>query len=267
MRERAATLGAADDGDLPVGAAHDELADLANTLNEFLARVRTSASREKQMVSDAAHELRTPLAALRTQLELAHDDFGDAAALALQVRAAEVSVERLSSLATNLLELTRLEQEAEPATSTAHDLAEEFTTSVDRARLLGLTKSADVTFEVGTLDGTYGLSTQSFGRLTDNLLANAIAAIGTHGSVTAELAQDAGGLILTVTDDGPGMPESFVAHAFERFTRPDNSRTSATGGSGLGLALVKAIAESAGGAASVTNLQPGFRAQVTIPHV
>ena len=149
MRERAETLGAESrDGGLPVGAARDELAALATTLNDFIQRVRASASREKRMVSDAAHELRTPLAALRTQLELAHDDFGDADALAAQVTAAEASVGRLSSLATNLLELSRLESSESPRGSgSTSELVDELMGCIDRARMLGLAKQADVGFD------------------------------------------------------------------------------------------------------------------------
>jgi signal transduction histidine kinase len=269
MRRRAELLGAdAGDGDLPVGPARDELSALATTLNEFLARVRSSTMREKQMVSDAAHELRTPLAALKTQLELAHDDFGDAAALALQVRAAEASVSRLSSLAANLLELTRLEAHEGPrSVSSSEQLVSELMGSIDRARMLGLPKRADVGFTVVAGQGQqrYALDPQAFGRLADNLLANSISAIAKGGSVEATLREDYAGLVLEVTDDGPGVPEEFLAHAFERFSRPDSARSTTGGGSGLGLALVQAIAEDADGSAELENTRPGLRVTVTIP--
>ncbi len=269
MRRRAELLGAdAADGELPVGPARDELSALATTLNAFLARVRASTVREKQMVSDAAHELRTPLAALKTQLELAHDDFGDAAALALQVRAAEASVARLSSLAANLLELTRLESHEGPrAVSGGEQLVSELMGSIDRARMLGLPKRADVGFTVDAERGQqrYALDPQAFGRLADNLLANSISAIAEGGSVDATLREDDAGLIFEVTDDGPGVPEEFLDHAFERFSRPDTARTANGGGSGLGLALVQAIAEAADGLAKLENTRPGLRVTVAIP--
>ncbi|MFM9877816.1 MAG: sensor histidine kinase [Rhodoglobus sp.] len=269
MRERAETLGAqnSDDG-LPVGPAQDELAKLATTLNEFIRRVRSSAAREKRMVSDAAHELRTPLAALRTQLELAHDDFGDAEALAAQVTAAEASVAHLSSLATNLLELSRLESSERTAGSaTTRELVEQLMGSIDRARMLGLAKHADIGFELLDTDQQqhYALDPQGFGRIADNLLANAVAAIDPGGSVTATVQQTASGIVLQVSDSGHGMDETFLPRAFERFTRPDDSRSAATGGSGLGLALVKAIASAAGGTAAAENTHPGLTVSVSIP--
>ncbi|MBG6054595.1 signal transduction histidine kinase [Salinibacterium sp. CAN_S4] len=269
MRRRAEQLGeGATDTQLPVGRTQDELSELATTLNSFLSRVQAASAREKQMVSDAAHELRTPLAVLRTQLELAHNDFGDADALARQVRAAEVSVDRLASLASNLLELSRIEShEAAVSTATATALTDEFMGSVDRARMLALPKSVSVEFSLSPVDddAEYRIGAQAFGRLVDNLLTNAINAVPNAGTVNATLGQADGRLRLAVSDDGPGMPDDFVPVAFERFTRPDASRATSTGGSGLGLALVRALAREAGGEAMAENTHPGLRMTVSLP--
>ena len=132
---------------------------------------------------------------------------------------------------------------------------------------LGLAKQADVGFELRNTDRDkpYGVDPQSFGRIAENLLANAVAAIPLRGSVTATLEQTPSDLILTVADTGPGMDEEFIPRAFERFTRPDDSRTATTGGSGLGLALVRAIATAAGGTATLANSHPGLTVTVTLP--
>jgi two-component system, OmpR family, sensor kinase len=269
MRRQADRLGEdATDAQLPVGRTQDELAALATTLNRFLSRVQASSAREKQMASDAAHELRTPLAVLKTQLELAHNDFGDADALARHVAAAEVSVDRLASLASNLLELTRIEShEAAASISTATALIDEFTGSVDRARMLAITRSLAVEFTLAALDdrATYRIDAQAFGRLVDNLFSNAINAVDDAGAVMATLRQDKDRLLLTVSDDGPGMAEEFLPVAFERFTRPDASRATSTGGSGLGLALVRALATEAGGDVAAENTHPGLRIVVSLP--
>ncbi|NYF09077.1 signal transduction histidine kinase [Leifsonia sp. AK011] len=233
-----------------------------------LRPVQQARDREKQMVSDAAHELRTPLAALKTQLELAHDDFGNAEALASQVRAAETSVDRLGSLASNLLELTRLEGRPGAAPlSEVTTLVDEFTGSVDRARMLALANNVTVDFDVAAAPsaGRYRIDASAFGRVADNLFANAIAAVGRDGTVAATLAERGGSLVLAVADDGPGMPDEFLPHAFDRFTRADSSRTGATGGSGLGLALVRAIARDAGGDATARNTHPGLLVEVSFP--
>ncbi len=265
MRRQAEQLTA--DGQLPVPPTRDELSDLATTLNRFLAQVQASSEREKQMVSDAAHELRTPLAALKTQLELGHRDEGDAVALVRHLRAAETSVDRLASLAANLLELSRLESHESTTVSTAAGLIDEFSSSVDRARTLAVRSSVAIDFTVGVDDelASYAIGSQALGRLVDNLFSNALNALPAGGAVTAALAQSDGDLKLVVADDGPGMPDDFLPIAFERFTRPDASRTTATGGSGLGLALVHALALEAGGTASLENTHPGLRVTVALP--
>ncbi|MES2169962.1 MAG: HAMP domain-containing sensor histidine kinase, partial [Actinomycetota bacterium] len=271
MRLEAEKLESGDgSGRLPVGPAQDEIAALANTLNAFLDRVRRTTDRERQVLSDAAHELRTPLAALTTQLELAHDSFGDAEALAAQVLAAERSVTRLSALAANLLALSRLDAgELDLSTSTADRLVDEFMNGVDRARLVALSTDADVAYSLGVPEAgaAYRTSPTAFSRIIDNLTANALSAAGTRGRVTMSLQQHASQLILTVTDDGPGMPPDFLARAFDRFSRADDSRASSTGGSGLGLALVHALSSAAGGSVAIENLEPGFSVRVALPAV
>lgn len=270
MRQRAEELEQSDsDGLLPVSRARDELAELATTLNSLLARVRGSSAREKQMVSDAAHELRTPLAVLKTQLELAHRDHGDAAALGRQLAAAELSVDRLAALASNLLELSRLEAHDSNPVATAETLADEFTAGVDRARTLAVGTNTGIEFELVLPDplASYRMDAQAFGRLVDNLISNALNALDGRGAVTAALTQTEHGLVLRVADDGPGMPADFIPVAFDRFTRPDTSRGASTGGSGLGLALVRALARDAGGDASIANLKPGLAVTVALPKI
>ena len=274
MRQKAESLGVDSTAVLPVARAKDELSELATTLNAFLARVRASSAREKQVVSDAAHELRTPLSALKTQLELAHDDFDDANALAAQIVAAEKSVARLSSLASNLLELSRLTGQPVPTrSSSADELVSELMGSIDRARMIGLANSAEVGFTVSLVSSVssvnararFAISSENFGRLADNLLANSLAAIPEGGSVDAELTEEPQAIVLRITDTGPGMAEDFLPHAFDRFSRPDDSRTASTGGSGLGLALVHAIATAANGTVQLQNTASGLLATVSIP--
>jgi two-component system OmpR family sensor kinase len=278
MRKQADALGTTLDGELPVGGARDELAALATTLNELLARLRASAARAKPIISDAAPELRTPLASLTTQLELARDDAGDADALAVRLRGAEASAARLADLATNLLELNRLETERrESATSTSAQLTTELMGAIDRARMLGLPRSIDITFDVhgaGVGDEVeegaeqrYRLDPHSFGRVLDNLLVNAVNAVSVEGAIEVSLMHGPNGLDLTISDDGPGMPPDFLGKAFERFSRPDAGRSTSAGGSGLGLALVQAIVVAAGGSVELRNRTPGFTVEVHLPQM
>jgi two-component system OmpR family sensor kinase len=277
MRKKADQLSLDGTEMLPAGRVQDELTDLATTLNQFLTRVRESTVREKQVVSDAAHELRTPLAALTTQLELATDHFDDAPALAAQVVAAQKSVARLTSLTTNLLELSRLEAApGHPIFTPIDSLVTELMGCVDRARFIGQNPEVDISFAVhGDRDEVVvAVSAENFGRVVDNLVSNSISAIhrrppgeisGDRRAVTISLSTTASTAVLIVSDTGPGMDPGFMPHAFERFSRPDDSRTAATGGSGLGLALVQAIVSAARGTVTLTNTDSGLDVIVTFP--
>lgn len=253
---------------LPVGPAIDELSALATTLNEFIADVRRSVDRERQLVSDASHELRTPLAILMAQLELSHLASGDAVALEAEISSAQVSVGRLTSVATGLLELSQLEAHAPETESSWDDLAIELAAAVDRARMLATARNITIDFDVsaGSTAATYRITTGNFGRLITNLANNAISAVPDDGAVRLALRHSEAELLLSVVDSGPGMPDDFLPIAFDRFTRPDESRAKRNGGSGLGLAIVQAIVTAAQGTVTLSNAA-GFTVLVSLPSV
>ncbi|MCU1478163.1 MAG: sensor histidine kinase [Subtercola sp.] len=276
MRQTAETLSERPgDAELPVGPAHDELSALATTLNSFIRRMRNTAHRERQMVSDASHELRTPIAVMSTQLELAHTSFGDAAALEEEIIAAQASLSRLASLADNLLELSRLEAASETRqphyeSATAVELVTELMEAIDRARMLAGADHASIQFDasVTSQDQKYLLSAAAFGRVLDNLLVNAVNASGGAGEITVTLSQSATALNILVTDDGTGMPEEFLPHAFERFSQPEAARAPGHSGSGLGLALVHAVITRAEGTVTLVNRSPhGLDVSILIPNI
>jgi len=268
LREEAESLSTtASSAQLRVPAGRDEVSQLARTLNDFIARLRRGVDREKQIVSDASHELRTPLAVLQAQLELAHLNSGDAPALERDIRDASATAQRLSRLATNLLELSKLESEQAPPETDWAGLVGEITASVDRARIVREGHELEVVYRIDDDDpvGRYGISSTNMGQLLDNLITNAIAAMAGHGSVTVTLMRSGGGALLTVVDTGPGLPESFIPLAFDRFSRPDNSRSSSSGGSGLGLAIVHAIVERANGSVLLRNTGAGLAVEIRLP--
>jgi two-component system OmpR family sensor kinase len=155
LREEAESLSATgSSAQLRVPAGNDEVSRLARTLNVFIERLRRGVDREKQIVSDASHELRTPLAVLRAQLELAHLDSGDAAALERDIHDASVTAERLSRLATNLLELSKLESDQAPPETDWAGLVGEITASVDRARLMRAGDELEVIYRIDDDDTT-----------------------------------------------------------------------------------------------------------------
>jgi signal transduction histidine kinase len=221
------------------------------------------------MVADASHELRTPLAVLTTRLDLAERHVGDADALAEAVRQARSDVAALSRLTTQLLELSQLGSAAVGAQhATVGALISETMVAVDRARALA-GDEVHVDFEIGgAMDESARarLDPMAFGRIVDNLTTNALRATA-RGSVQVRLQQERDRLVLTVSDTGTGVPAEFLPRAFDRFTRADERRASGAEGSGLGLALVDALAHAGGGTVTLANRAHagGAVATVTLP--
>ncbi len=254
---------------LAVPDTGDELARLAVTLNELLERLGSSLARQQDLVADAGHELRTPLAVLRTELELAsrpgrsHEELIDA------VGYAALEVDRLSQLAEDLLFLARADGKGalvRPQTVELEDLLSGAMRSARTvAEPLGVSLRAKV-----TPDLVAELDPGAVRRAVDNLLSNAVEFVPAVGGIVSLTAgQDAGGtLVISVSDNGPGFPDDFLPHAFDRFRRADPARSHLHGqrGAGLGLAVVREVAEAHGGRASARNRpEGGAIVSLTIP--
>ncbi|KJL43774.1 sensor histidine kinase [Microbacterium trichothecenolyticum] len=267
LRRSAEELVAAPGTDLlPVGPAKDEISELASTLNELIGDLRTSAERERQIVSDASHEFRTPLAIIQTRLELAQRQATSLADMKADVTAAQKTVARLSSLATSMLELSRIDSQAEPGRASIAELAAELADAADRGRhrAAGLGIRIDYTAETHDDDAIAFVSEPDFGRVCDNLVGNALDAVGEEGTIEMRLVQEAGSIRLSVSDDGGGMDPAYVPHAFDRFSRESTART--RGGAGLGLSIVAGIASVSGGTATLDNVPGvGLRVDVAFP--
>lgn len=250
-------------GSLPERGAN-ELADLAATLNGLIDDLRRSAEHERRVTADAAHELRTPLAVLAAQVELAerHPATADLPAI-------RTSVDRLVQLTDALLALSRMDDaHSEPPPSTPiRELVTEAMHAVDRARVLAA-EEVLIDLELGDdLDeaGSAAIDATGFGRVLTNLLANSVAA-GPASRIIVRLDRVGDVLRIDVEDDGAGLPADFLPFAFDRFARPERSRSSGSGGAGLGLALVRRLAERSGGSADLRNREPrGAVASVHIP--
>jgi signal transduction histidine kinase len=242
---------------LPVGPAQDEIAELASTLNELIGQLRTSAERERQVVSDASHEFRTPLAIMRTQLELAQAEASSIEQMRADVTAVQVTLARLITLATSLLELSRIDAQATPGTAGVDQLAVELANAADRGRQR--VGGRDIRVEYVPLVSAddkrqVAVAAPDFGRVCDNLVSNSLTALGQAGVIELVLDSSDDGLVLSISDDAGGMDPAFVDHAFDRFSRPDSARTGS--GAGLGLAIVDGIATVAGGTVRLVN-RPG----------
>lgn len=253
---------------LPVDPAQDEISDLARTLNELIGQLRASADRERQIVSDASHEFRTPLAILRTQLELAQTEASSLEQMQEDVAAAQRTLARLITLSTSMLELSRIDAQASPGHSTLAELAAELADAVDRGRQRVAGRDISIEFDEEVAEGDprlVAVAVSDFGRVCDNLVNNALAALGERGLVELAIRVE-NGLVLTVTDDGGGMSEAFVPHAFDRFSRGETAHPGS--GAGLGLAIVNAIATVSGGIVRLHN-RPGvgLTVEVDLPFV
>jgi signal transduction histidine kinase len=254
MRSRAASITADEPGSrLPVPATGDELERLGETLNSLLARLEAALERERAFVADAAHEFRTPLALLRTELELALRHGETAEELRQSIRASSEESERLAQLAEDLLLFARADSGELPLRLERVDvdslLASVATRFEWRAAESG--REVQTSTTAGTwVDGDRLRLEQALGNLVDNALR--------HGEGTVRLdavSEPDGRIALRVRDEGQGFPSEFLPHAFERFSRASTGRGGS--GAGLGLAIVQTIALAHGGVAVAANGKDG----------
>jgi heavy metal sensor kinase len=253
MRRDAAEISAETPGDrLPVPPTGDEIQRLGTTLNEMLERLEAALERERDFVADAGHELRTPLALLRTELELAGRHSSSPSELREAVRWSSEEVERLAQLADGLLLIARADRGRLPLQLDDFDAADVLSTVATRfewrAQDVGRPLLVDAAGPLQVHADRIRVE-QALGNLVDNALRYGA------GQVRLSAAQRDGSVELHVTDEGDGFPPEFLAQAFERFTRADLARS--RGGSGLGLSIVRVIAEAHGGVAQAVNLKAG----------
>lgn len=262
IRRRAGEVTLARSGErLPLPAADDEIRRLAETLNAMLQRIEDSLERERDFVADAAHELRTPLAVLRTELELAERPGREADEMRAALRSAIEETERLSRLAEDLLVIARSDEGRLPIKPEPTPVGPLLERVRDRFARRGI--PADRKIAVEAADGLLAdLDPQRIEQALANLTDNALR----HGAGVVRLSAEAGdgSVVFAVADDGAGFPAGFADRAFERFSRADDARTG--GGAGLGLAIVQAIARAHGGEAAIeTPAGGGAVVWLTIP--
>jgi signal transduction histidine kinase len=230
---------------VPEPAARDEIARLAVTTNDTLAALEQSAERQRRFIADAAHELRSPIASLRTQLEVAQAHPG-----LLELDGLLGDTVRLEHLAADLLLLARLDAGEQPR--------------ADRIELTGLVQEelahrAGDRLPVGSGLGVDELavtgSRTQLARVLGNLVDNAQRHAATTVRVTLERRGDRA--VLAVADDGPGVPEPDRERIFQRFVRLDDARSRDEGGAGLGLAIVRDVVGRHGGTIRVEPADSG----------
>lgn len=225
---------------IPTRSSADELDALAESLNAMLARLETSADSQRRLVADIAHELRSPLTALVTQLEvdITHPDTANWPATAAE---SLDEGRRLQALVDNLLLLARLDANESPVVTDLVDLDELVHDTVRRVE-----RGHDITIDrTNVAAGVVRGDPDQLQRCIQNVVDNALRYADAR--VAIALAEHDDVVELSVTDDGPGIPEAARARVFERFYRVDNARDRDSGGSGIGLSIVNELVEMHGG--------------------
>jgi signal transduction histidine kinase len=246
---------------VPEPPTSDEIARLARTMNAMLGRLADAVDRQRRFVADAAHELRSPLARMRAELEVdaAHPEIADPPATAAGVLTETLSLQRLVD---DLLLLARSD-------AGAVDLRRRETVDLDEVvqrRLAAFLAAGERRVEVGALtpvqvDGDPDQLQRAVGNLLDNAVRHA------RDRILVTLREEPGGWAeFAVVDDGPGVPPAEHDRVFERFTRLDEARSARDGGAGLGLAIARDIAERHGGTLTLDeDASPGARFVLRLP--
>jgi signal transduction histidine kinase len=239
-----------------VPPARDEIQALALTLNDMLGRLAAGRARQRTFVADAAHELRSPLASMRTQLEVAQH-LGEAGRLPADPLP---EVDRLSALVEDLLLLARADADAPlPARVDRVEVAALLTAiaeSYAEARVAVRTDRLDPAASVTA-------SVDELRRAVTNLVDNAVR--HARSAVTLSVAADGSDVLIAVADDGPGIAPADRERVFDRFTRLDDARDRDAGGTGLGLPIVRELVRRAGGSVGFGTEPNVSRAEIRLP--
>jgi two-component system OmpR family sensor kinase len=257
MRREVAALSERDEAPgVQVPRTRDEIAALARTMNQLLGRLQRALARQRALVADASHELRTPFAVLRGELELAGRPGRSRTELAAAVARASDEVARLARITEQLLFLARSDEDRIQPRLEPTNIRALLTRSAEHAA--SRASSAGVWCQVeAPAELAADLDPDRIREAIDNLVDNALrfAPAGTPIVISARVVS--ADLVIEVSDSGPGFQPEFLQHVFERFARPDAGRARSDGGAGLGLAIVSAIAHAHGGRATARNRSGG----------
>jgi len=246
-----------------VAEAESELGQLAAVLNSTFARLESAFAQQKQFASDAAHELRTPVAVILTQTQTALNRERDAASYKETLEACQRAAQRMRKLISALLELARLDAGQTKLKLDPFDFSKTVDECIELIRPIADEHNIKITSRLEPLE-----ITGDAGRLAQvvtNLLTNAIKYNKPGGDARVKLESQNGLAVLSVADTGNGIFAEDLPHVFKRFYRGDKSRTGANS-SGLGLAICKAIVEAHGGTIEVSSTEDvGTTFRVKLP--
>ena len=237
-------------------SGRDEIAQIGEEFNSLTDRLQTTETLRRRFVSDASHELKTPLAAIRLLTDsILQTDQMDMETVRDFVTDIGSEAERLSRITEDLLRLTRLDSDLLDAPETV-EVAPVLEQVMRMMSLLAQEKGTELTYRMEEncrVSATKGEVHQVIYNLTDN----AVKYSGKNGKVRVELRHEDHDVVLTVVDNGPGIPEEDLPKVFERFYRVDKARSRAAGGTGLGLSIVQDTVKKRGGTVSAANRSNG----------
>ncbi len=241
----------------------DRLHIASNERQQTLLDLKASEARTRRFVADASHELRTPVAATAAYAELFERGARDRPAdLERAMAGIRNETSRMTILIDDLLRLTRLDEPQGSAVETV-DFTEVVLESIEAARMIAPERTVQP-----LIHGEVRLSGNraQLRQIVENLIANVRTHTPTETTCVVELRQTPSTILLVVSDNGPGVPDDQIGRLFDRFFRVDPARSRITGGSGLGLSIVRAIVDAHGGAIRADNQQPrGLRIAIEIP--
>lgn len=243
---------------------NDELSMLGNEFNDLTERLYTSEQKRSRFVSDASHELKTPLASIKLLSDSILQNDMDIDTIREFVSDIGAEAERLNRMTAKLLSLTKIDGEIQPECEIIY-----MTPTINRVvrMLSSIAQVNDISFRL-SLDGDCPVLVQEddLYQIVFNLMENGIKYNTPGGTLTVSLLHEDDNAILQVSDTGVGIPEDAIGHIFERFYRVDKARSRATGGSGLGLAIVRAIVNRNRGEIEVESVRgEGTTFRVTFP--
>jgi len=261
---------------LPAGShsSHDDIEllagsfdHLAKKLESHITELRRMERDQRQFIANASHELRTPVAVIRANAETLLDGAIEDKVMGPKLlQALNRNAERLALILSDLLNLARLDAKQTHLNMTELQLTDYVTHTVETLEILAEKRSISITIDLDE-SSTLKADPHALQQILLNLTENAIKyAAPPSGEVTIKSQQQGGQLLITVADNGPGIPESCREKVFQRFYRIDSGRSREVGGTGLGLAIVKTLVESMGGEVGVRPVEPtGSLFWLTLP--